>query len=98
MVSCDIPLIMKKPLASTKAENHRWIFVNLQRQILLIMKQLFFLATLWLSVVGQLSAQQEIEVYALEHIPKSVSEWGLYGPVKSVKFTDLFLKGDTVRE
>lgn len=63
-----------------------------------MMKQVLFLATLWLSMVGQLSAQQEIDVYALEHIPKSVSEWGLYGPVKSVKFTDLFLKGDTVRE
>ena len=87
---------MKITHASAKDEIHHWIFVNLQRQISPDMKRVFFLAALWLCMVGQLSAQKEIDVYAQENIPKSVSEQGLYGPVKSVKWTYFSLKGDSV--
>lgn len=87
---------MKISHASAKDEIHHWIFVNLQRQISPNMKRVFFLATLWLCMVGQLSAQQKINVYEQENIPKSASEQGLYGPVKSVKYTDFSLKGDSV--
>ena len=61
------------------------------------MKCLSFLVILYLCWAGQLSAQEKIDVYSLEHFPKSVSELDLHGPVKSVKFISRSMKADTVR-
>jgi len=60
------------------------------------MKRLSFLVFLCLCWAGQLSAQEKIDIYGVEHFPESVSELDLHGPVKSVKYNTRTMKADTV--
>ena len=62
------------------------------------MKRLSFLVFLCLCWAGQLPAQEKIDIYDAEQFPESVSELGLHGPVKSVKYITRIMKADTVRE
>ena len=51
-----------------------------------------FLLLLSLCLVGRISAQ--INIYGVEHFPKSLSERGLHGPVKSIAYSNLVITKD----